>query len=84
MYFLEGNYVYQKYTTPRGTEVTEYHCPKTACNLIQETDTQLIYAWQNFNVSTGAYETDQANNTPVTINGTTYTPVNGQVVVQKA
>jgi hypothetical protein len=41
------------------------------------TATQTVYQWQKFNTTTGQYEDDTANTTP--ING--ITPTNGQVTV---
>lgn len=48
-----------------------------------ETDTKRIYQWQKFNLDTGTYEDDTTNTTSIIDNGQSYTPVNGQVVVDK-
>jgi hypothetical protein len=42
-----------------------------------QTDTQIIYQWQTFDLTTGVYDNDTTNTTP--INGVT--PTNGQVII---
>jgi len=55
---------------------------EVACKEI-ETDTQIIYQWQKFNIDTGVYENDTTNTTIIFDSGQNYTPINGQVVVDK-
>jgi len=51
--------------------------------LDNETDTTAIYQFYKYNQGLQDYEPDIVNITPCNINGKDYTPVNGQIIVQK-
>ncbi|QGZ99439.1 hypothetical protein [Dehalobacter restrictus] len=61
----------------------QYYNPLKMCNLVSETDTQKVFQWQIFEADEQKYIDDTTNNTVINIDGTDYTPTNGQVIILK-
>ena len=51
--------------------------------LISESDTEKVYQWQKFNTEKGEYVADEENTDTVSIDGKSYTPEKGKVVIKK-
>lgn len=82
-YELNGDEVLKvdEILTPTQTVISKTHIGLlNQVKVISETDTQLTYQWQKFNLEIGIYEDDTTNITP--INGVI--PINGQAIIEKA
>ncbi|MTI56168.1 hypothetical protein [Geosporobacter ferrireducens] len=77
---LEGSQILIQEKTGTYEIWTHYGMEKQVA--VETQEDKIIHKWMKFNLVTRQYEDDPNNNSPITVGGIAYTPVNGKVEFQ--